>query len=111
MTPVSMYVHILRSVSFFSLDTRTTGIYTLSLTTLFRSPARLAQRPGGVPLSARSSVNYTAAASSGVPSWNRTPGRSLKRRSEEHTSELQSHSDLVCRLLLEKKKRQKIQTN
>src|SRR5438034_6203095 len=27
-----------------------------------------------------------------------------KRRSEEHTSELQSHSDLVCRLLLEKKK-------
>src|SRR5260221_9829216 len=28
-------------------------------------------------------------------------------RSEEHTSELQSHSDLVCRLLLEKKKRPK----
>src|SRR5436190_4883441 len=27
-----------------------------------------------------------------------------KERSEEHTSELQSHSDLVCRLLLEKKK-------
>src|SRR5947207_12095777 len=27
----------------------------------------------------------------------------IKRRSEEHTSELQSHSDLVCRLLLEKK--------
>src|SRR5438132_9354392 len=31
-------------------------------------------------------------------------GRSKRRRSEEHTSELQSHSDLVCRLLLEKKK-------
>src|SRR2546421_2032645 len=30
--------------------------------------------------------------------------RSSKRRSEEHTSELQSRSDLVCRLLLEKKK-------
>src|SRR5438034_1988159 len=28
-------------------------------------------------------------------------------RSEEHTSELQSHSDLVCRLLLEKKKKRK----
>src|SRR5438034_8650083 len=28
-------------------------------------------------------------------------------RSEEHTSELQSHSDLVCRLLLEKKKNKK----
>src|SRR5438034_4863630 len=31
--------------------------------------------------------------------------RFLGVRSEEHTSELQSHSDLVCRLLLEKKKR------
>src|SRR5947207_3482119 len=30
-------------------------------------------------------------------------------RSEEHTSELQSHSDLVCRLLLEKKKKKSIQ--
>src|SRR5438034_1870037 len=29
----------------------------------------------------------------------------ISRRSEEHTSELQSHSDLVCRLLLEKKKK------
>src|SRR5260221_10544579 len=32
-------------------------------------------------------------------------------RSEEHTSELQSHSDLVCRLLLEKKKTNKYHTN
>src|SRR5437588_9737236 len=31
--------------------------------------------------------------------------RAATRRSEEHTSELQSHSDLVCRLLLEKKKK------
>src|SRR5438034_2549393 len=31
-------------------------------------------------------------------------------RSEEHTSELQSHSDLVCRLLLEKKKTTKKET-
>src|SRR5437588_7775071 len=30
-----------------------------------------------------------------------------RTRSEEHTSELQSHSDLVCRLLLEKKKKTK----
>src|SRR5438132_6656739 len=43
-------------------------------------------------------------------------GRALERaarpalvaRSEEHTSELQSHSDLVCRLLLEKKKKKKV---
>src|SRR5438132_4438466 len=31
----------------------------------------------------------------------------IEVRSEEHTSELQSHSDLVCRLLLEKKKKKK----
>src|SRR5438034_10592465 len=40
--------------------------------------------------------------------WNRRlkSTRSLSR-SEEHTSELRSHSDLVCRLLLEKKKKKK----
>src|SRR5438132_9012509 len=46
------------------------------------------------------------------PRWRRAPtlarcrrdGNTPLRRSEEHTSELQSHSDLVCRLLLEKKK-------
>src|SRR5438132_10899060 len=32
----------------------------------------------------------------------------LRERSEEHTSELQSHSDLVCRLLLEKKKKNEV---
>src|SRR5438132_8331048 len=37
------------------------------------------------------------------------PRSSTIRRSEEHTSELQSHSDLVCRLLLEKKKKKKTQ--
>src|SRR5947207_7470114 len=36
-------------------------------------------------------------------SWREVAG-ATSRRSEEHTSELQSHSDLVCRLLLEKKK-------
>src|SRR5438034_6638171 len=34
-------------------------------------------------------------------------GEDYKVRSEEHTSELQSHSDLVCRLLLEKKKKKR----
>src|SRR5215471_15615068 len=34
----------------------------------------------------------------------RSPGRGAACRSEEHTSELQSRRDLVCRLLLEKKK-------
>src|SRR2546427_2131027 len=35
------------------------------------------------------------------------PERALRPRSEEHTSELQSQSNLVCRLLLEKKKKKK----
>src|SRR5260221_7684499 len=52
------------------------------------APFRLASIPRNVPDVAR------------PPGW-RGNGAN---RSEEHTSELQSHSDLVCRLLLEKKK-------
>ena len=37
--------------------------------------------------------------------------KTILARSEEHTSELQSHSDLVCRLLLEKKKKKNKQKN
>src|SRR5438094_7095286 len=37
--------------------------------------------------------------------WRRPPWEAARRRSEEHTSELQSPYDLVCRLLLEKKKK------
>src|SRR2546421_8372428 len=61
-------------------------------TTLFRS------REGARPLRAdrdrRSGLRGSAA----------RDGVRARRRSEEHTSELQSRSDLVCRLLLEKKK-------
>src|SRR5262252_10715605 len=56
-------------------------------TTLFRSRARASRNPG------RSSARAARRR------------RITPRRSEEHTSELQSHSDLVCRLLLEKKKK------
>src|SRR5438034_8548868 len=41
-----------------------------------------------------------------LPEWidgSRSKLHQFEKRSEEHTSELQSHSDLVCRLLLEKK--------
>src|SRR5256885_10777772 len=58
-------------------------------TTLFRSPS---QRPAGVGR-CRAQVPRAAA----------VPG-ALGHRSEEHTSELQSPCNLVCRLLLEKKK-------
>src|SRR3990167_10963462 len=40
------------------------------------------------------------------PKAKRRSGRPTFHRSEEHTSELQSQSNLVCRLLLEKKKKQ-----
>src|SRR5438477_6541893 len=58
-------------------------------TTLFRSPS-----------SASASSRFTSRTGS-TPSGATGRGR---RRSEEHTSELQSHVNLVCRLLLEKKK-------
>src|SRR5206468_12376666 len=41
----------------------------------------------------------------GTRGLNLKDGAALVQRSEEHTSELQSRSDLVCRLLLEKKKK------
>src|SRR5438034_7630438 len=50
----------------------------------------------------RPSRRSTISASTRGGSTRGRPG--ARRRSEEHTSELQSHSELVCRLLLEKKK-------
>src|SRR5260370_17762486 len=43
-----------------------------------------------------------------VPRWSGATERYLRMRSEEHTSELQSHLNLVCRLLLQKKNRPNI---
>src|SRR2546425_9354260 len=69
-------------------------------TTLFRStPARAGRRRGRRDTGAR----WTR---SGGSARARAP-RSRRRRSEEHTSELQSLAYLVCRLLLEKKKKNK----
>src|SRR5260370_22243113 len=51
-------------------------------------------------------VNAEAVSPERKPSRSKPPQRS---RSEEHTSELQSHLNLVCRLLLEKKKKKKQQ--
>src|SRR5438445_8111702 len=75
--------------SFFFNDTATTEIYTLSL-------------HDALPICSASSRLRSWQPSSG----SRRPTRSRKR-SEEHTSELQSRQYLVCRLLLEKKKKKK----
>src|SRR2546426_7946950 len=81
---------------FFFNDTATTEIYTLSLHDALpiwvRRSALGSGRQPGVDSGPR-------AADSGVPT-----ARHL--RSEEHTSELQSPCNLVCRLLLEKKKKE-----
>src|SRR5438094_8837790 len=84
-------------VFFFFTDTATTEIYTLSLHDALpifdrdlREPPRLRDPAHAF---VRSKIGQE-----------RARGR---RRSEEHTSELQSPYDLVCRLLLEKKKKKK----
>src|SRR5438874_3346745 len=72
---------------FFFNDSATTEIYTLSL-------------HDALPIcrSGRQSHRH--------PLCRRSTGRGRVSRSEEHTSELQSRRDLVCRLLLEKKKQE-----
>src|SRR5260221_14387742 len=72
-------------IIFFFNDTATTEIYTLSL--------HDALPISGSPTPSGQQANHKT-----------QQGRDVQQRSEEHTSELQSHSDLVCRLLLEKKK-------
>src|SRR6266849_10849937 len=71
---------------FFFNDTATTEIYTLSL-------------HDALPIYASKGVMQHSVGQFGQA------GAECRRRSEEHTSELQSRVDLVCRLLLEKKKK------
>src|SRR5438132_14361522 len=88
-------------IFFFFNDTATTEIYTLSLHDAL--PIYSVR-----PIAENSFLSV-------VQNKNPVVGQhsiKIKNRSEEHTSELQSHSDLVCRLLLEKKKKKKkIKTN
>src|SRR5438067_10792315 len=87
---------------FFFNDTATTEIYTLSLhdaLPISRRCGRLGWR-GGEQREQTREQRHHGVPSRGRSRAQRTPGA----RSEEHTSELQSRFDLVCRLLLEKKK-------
>src|SRR6266851_4642529 len=83
-----MSVFTFFSMFFFFNDTATTEIYTLSLHDALPISGSAARPPG---------------CRSGRPR-EKAPGPRRGLRSEEHTSELPSHHDLVCRLLLEKKK-------
>src|SRR2546430_12719727 len=86
------------SFFFFFNDTATTEIYTLSLHDALpislRAASRCAPSTHSSPAT-RSTYSPVITASCSSPT----------ARSEEHTSELQSQSNLVCRLLLEKKKK------
>src|SRR5260370_23026787 len=100
---------------FFFNDTATTEIYTLSLHDAL--PISRAFRPGhertadDSPAGTRAPRGHAARRRPGTqsPARRRLHRHGCARqgeveRSEEHTSELQSHLNLVCRLLLEKKK-------
>src|SRR5256886_11467435 len=73
-------------------------------TTLFRSGGPGAIDGTGVRASSRGAAHAAGACPRRA---GQGAARQTETRSEEHTSELQSQSNLVCRLLLEKKKRKK----
>src|SRR5437773_8463697 len=74
-------------------------------TTLFRSKAYSPEAVAPiVGLDVATIVRFARRYGAGPRTFIRI-GIGISRRSEEHTSELQSHHDLVCRLLLEKKKK------
>src|SRR5207249_9940003 len=85
-------------------------------TTLFRSPSPLPRWPPAIQNSDRlHAALRSRELAARRQAWDHTrssrmqvqrvPPSGTRNRSEEHTSELQSRFDLVCRLLLEKKKR------
>src|SRR5690242_21209934 len=76
-------------------------------TTLFRSRGDRALMEGVVPLEEARDDSLFGAKAVGLGDAVRA-GLPIPPRSEEHTSELQSHVNLVCRLLLEKKKKNKL---
>src|SRR5262249_58322286 len=88
-------------------------------TTLFRSRDRVAEggprRRGGRRRQSHRAAHPRRGAQAGgsdqEPARDGATGRAPRRRSEEHTSELQSLTNLVCRLLLEKKKTNNVNTH
>src|SRR2546430_11406538 len=84
-------------------------------TTLFRSQAAASDRASPLSAGCAPSTRYLAHGRFPSPLPDPRVRRTIAgippaRRSEEHTSELQSQSNLVCRLLLEKKKNRREHT-
>src|SRR3712207_8726180 len=102
---------------FFFNDTATTEIYTLSLHDalpiwIMRCRKGSSPRLTGTPfwsIPTRGSF-WISCGRSRRPRARSSWAGPIDRRSEEHTSELQSRQYLVCRLLLEKKKNKKVVT-
>src|SRR2546430_4428801 len=92
------------SFFFFFNDTATTEIYTLSLHDAL--PICRSSQPAVLKKSETTKTSDRRL-SPRMPASSRSLSDVSGARSEEHTSELQSQSNLVCRLLLEKKKRQR----
>src|SRR5438034_11173214 len=74
-------------------------------TTLFRSSSPKPGRTMPIPFDSRGGGRRQRLRGARAHRLARATSERAPHRSEEHTSELQSHSDLVCRLLLEKKKK------
>src|SRR5260221_9280522 len=72
---------------------------------MIRRPPRSTLFPYTTPFRSRRKPRLTRSERDRAGGPGHAAGTVSFRRSEEHTSELQSHSDLVCRLLLEKKKK------
>src|SRR2546422_8510407 len=96
-----MSSHLIWYFFFFLMIRRPPRSTLFPYTTLFRSPTT-AGRP-----SCNSPVAISPKFMRQFASDDASPRKSLANRSEEHTSELQSRLHLVCRLLLEKKKKTK----
>src|SRR3712207_8556776 len=86
---------------FFFNDTATTEIYTLSL----HDALPISRGGRRAPSPCRRGPGRRSGCSPRTRRRRATPSRRRAARSEEHTSELQSRQYLVCRLLLEKKKK------
>src|SRR2546426_3365111 len=92
------------TIFFFFNDTATTEIYTLSLHDALPIWARAGPR-APIPCEGARRPPDSQALREVLCGERQVAGRAEEERSEEHTSELQSPCNLVCRLLLEKKKK------